>query len=599
MPNNDIQYILGIGGILGHDANVALFHGPKLIASSQEERFTRIKHDGNFPINAIRDCLEIANITSEDISVIVFSEKPLQNYLFNISKIAVNNFSKLLGAWLPQSIFSGTPYIKAAKREFPGAIIKYSWHHLSHVAGGYHTSDFERAAFLCVDGKGEDINASIGIVTKDEIKVIYEMPFENGLGMLYTIVTHFLGFTSFGSEYKVMGLGPYGVPIYVENLRKLFTTSNNGDTQLKKQIGFHPKDIAPNLKWVENTLGIRRRGKDEALNAEHVNLASSLQVIFEEEILKMARFAKEKIGETNLIFCGGCAQNCVAAGKLRDSGLFEKVFNSPVGGDMGSGLGAALLHLRETGQITNEKIQDKGFYLGSPPGKISLKESQEYQINYSGSLHSITARLLSEGNIVGWVRNGMELGARALGARSILANPLDPEMQTKMNLKIKFRESFRPFAPSVLEEEQSNWFDCSYPSSFMQYTAYLKPELRFNVPDKFKSFKDQLNFPRCKVPSIVHVDFSARLQTISKAIHPDFHQLITEFYLLTGVPILINTSFNVNGQPIVRTADEAWECFVNTDIDYLIINEDLFKNPFTKTKEEKLQWLSQFENFSR
>lgn len=596
---NSKQYILGIGGILGHDANAALFSGTDLIASSQEERFTRIKHDGSFPIHSINDCLAVANITAEDISVVVFSEKPLQNHLFNTSKKAVNLLSKLIGKTLPDDVLSGTPYINAAKKYFPNAEFRYSWHHLSHAAGGYHTSKFERAAFLCVDGKGEDINASIGVADKDGINILYELPFENGIGMLYTVITHFLGFPSFGSEYKVMGLGPYGKPIYVELLKKLFLSTPNGDTQLKKQIGFHPRDITPNLPWVEDELGITQRKKDEVLSEEHVNLAASLQVIFEEEILKMATFAKAETGEENLIFCGGCAQNCVAAGKLRDSGIFKQVFNSPVGGDMGSGLGAALMYLRSVNNISDKKINDKGFYLGSKPGNISSPGPLQYKVDYHGSLHAFAAQLLANGSIIGWVRNGMELGARALGARSILANPLDPEMQTKMNLKIKFRESFRPFAPAILEEEQDKWFDCDYPSNFMQYTAFLKPELRFPVPEKFNSFKDRLNYPRCKVPSIVHVDFSARLQTISKTVHPDFHQLITEFNTLTGVPILINTSFNVNGQPIVRTADEAWECFINTDIDYMVINNDLFKNPLTKTKEEKLEWLNQFENYSR
>ncbi|RYZ76316.1 MAG: hypothetical protein EOP04_32200 [Proteobacteria bacterium] len=266
---------------------------------------------------------------------------------------------------------------------------------------------------------------------------------------------------------------------------------------------------------------------------------------------------------------------------------------------MGSGLGAALLYLRSQRKIGNKKISDLGFYLGSHPGKLTSTEPYEYKLDYKGSVHAVTAQLLAEGHIVGWVRNGMELGARALGARSILANPLDAEMQTKMNLKIKFRESFRPFAPAILEEEQTKWFDCDTASNFMQFTAYLRPELRNRVPESFNSFKDQLNYPRCKVPSIVHVDYSARLQTVSKKVHPDFHELISEFNAITGVPIIINTSFNVNGQPIVRTADEAWDCYVNTDIDYLVINDEIFKNPFNKTKEEKLQWLAQFESFSK
>jgi carbamoyltransferase len=593
------EYILGIGGILGHDANVALFKGKELIASSQEERFTRIKHDSNFPINSIEDCLKTDNISKSEISVIVFSEKPLQNHLFNVSNKPNNRLSQLLGKSLPSNTFSGTPYLESAREHFPKAKIKYAWHHLAHAAGGYHSSKFTSTAFLCVDGKGEDINASIGIANEREIKILYEMPFQNGLGMLYTVITHFLGFPAFGSEYKVMGLGPYGNPIYTENLKRLFTSSEAGEVQLKRQIGFHPNEINTHLNWIEETLQINRRKDGEDLGEEHVDLAASLQVIFEEEILKMALFAKEKTGEENLLFCGGCAQNCVSAGRLRDSGIFKEVFNSPIGGDMGSGLGAALLYLRSINKLKADKLADKGFYLGSQPGELKLISSQSHRVNYSGSLHRFVAELLAKGKIVGWVRNGMELGARALGARSILANPLDPEMQTKMNLKIKFRESFRPFAPAILEEEQNNWFDCEYPSHYMQYTAFLKPELRYSVPNNLKSFKDRLNYPRCKVPSIVHVDFSARLQTVSKNVHPDFYELISKFNEITGIPILINTSFNVNGQPIVRTAHEAWECFENTEIDFLVINDDVYSNPFIKTKTEKLQWLEQFASYSK
>ena len=260
---------------------------------------------------------------------------------------------------------------------------------------------------------------------------------------------------------------------------------------------------------------------------------------------------------------------------------------------MGSGLGAALLYERERNKGRRITLETKGFYLGSEPGETPV-EAEPYRLKYDGDIHTFTAKMLAEGKIIGWVRGGMELGARALGARSILADPRSPDMQSMLNLKIKFREFFRPFAPSILAEDASKWFDTNEPSNYMQYTAYLRPEHRFSVPEKFSSFRERLDHQRCAVPSIIHVDYSARLQTIDAKIHPDFHHLISEFKNITGIPILINTSFNVSGQPIVRTGKEAWECFLNTDIDILVVNDAAFRNPFERTRQEKLEWLKQF-----
>jgi carbamoyltransferase len=283
----------------------------------------------------------------------------------------------------------------------------------------------------------------------------------------------------------------------------------------------------------------------------------------------------------------------VAAGKLRALGVFQTLFNSPVGGDMGSGLGAALLHERERTGGALGRIEARGFYLGSEPGPIPAA-AQPWRVAHAGSLHDYIAAQLAAGKVVGWVRGGMELGARALGARSILADPRQPKMQSLLNLKVKFRESFRPFAPAILAEETGAWFDSAAESDYMNYTANLLPSRRAPMPAHFASLREQLDFPRCAIPSVVHVDYSARLQTVHQDVHPDFHRLITAFNALTGVPILINTSFNVSGQPIVRTAAEAWDCFVNTDIDLLVLNDEVFRNPFEKTRDEKLSWLKQF-----
>jgi carbamoyltransferase len=583
--------ILGIGGLMGHDANAALIVRGRLASASQEERFTRRKHDGSFPVHAINDCLGMARLNPEDVTDVVFAEKSIQSQLFDLSGRPGNAFTRALGRILPESW--GGLYTRPARALLPNARFHHAWHHLSHVAGAFHSSPFDRAAFLCVDGKGEDYSASAGIVSQDRLEILWEQPYENGLGMFYTLMTYHLGFHSFGSEYKVMGLAPYGRPRFLTQLRRLFHTDPQGGFRLLQPLCFNDASLMAALPWVAEATGIPARSPDQPLEAEHVDLAASLQFIFEEEMLKMAQWIQKQTGEENLLFCGGCAQNCVAAGKLRAQNIFHRVFNSPVGGDMGSGLGAALLLMREGGDHPAAKPDTRGFYLGSEPGPAPL-QAAPYQVHHNGNLHAHVARQLAEGKIVAVVRGGMELGARALGARSILADPRVPGMQSRLNQAVKFRESFRPFAPAILADHVADWFDSSGESDYMNYTANLRPELRAPVPESFGSLREQLDHPRCALPSVIHVDFSARLQTVRPEVHPDFHAFLSAFHQLTGVPILINTSFNVAGQPIVRTAAEGWDCFINTDIDLLVLNDHLYRNPFEKTREEKLTWLQQF-----
>lgn len=583
--------ILGIGGLLGHDANAALLIDGRLIASSQEERHTRLKHDGAFPHRAIAEALAMGGVASRDVTDVVFAEKPLQSHLFNLSARPGNAFTRALGRLLPER--TAGYYTDPARALFPAAKFHFAWHHLTHVAGGFHTSPFERAAFLCVDGKGEDYSASMGVIDGGRLELRAEQTYENGLGMFYTLVTMFLGFHSFGSEYKVMGLAPYGTPRYVEKLSRLFTTDERGGFRLKAAVQFQEPSLLAALPLVAEATGVPIRDGKALLNDEHIDIATSLQQIFEDEVFKMARYIRAETGEENLVFCGGCAQNCVTAGKLRAAKIFRGVFNSPVGGDMGSGLGAALLLERERRAGAPFKIAHNGFYLGGEPGPIPA-EAQAWRVPVTGDFDDFVAAQLAQGKIVAWVRGRMELGARALGARSILADARQPGMQSRLNLAVKFRESFRPFAPLVLAEDCAAWFDTDEPSDFMQYTANLVPSRRTPQPEKFASLRERLDFPRSEIASVVHVDYSARLQTIARENHPDMHRLLTAFKRQTGVPILINTSFNVSGQPIVRTAAEAWECFLNTDIDLLVLNDQLFRNPFQKTREEKLTWLKQF-----
>lgn len=600
--------ILGIGGALGHDANAALLVDGRLISASQEERFTRIKHEWNFPRLAILDCLNSAGLGPEQVGVCAFAEKPLQSLIFDQVGRPTNRLTWLLAKFAPDEWFREPPprttqqwytmtYAREARRMFPKTRFYFAWHHLSHASAAFATSPFERAAFLCLDGKGEDISASIGITTASRAKILYELPYENGLGLLYTLVTYYLGFESFGSEYKVMGLAPFQKPTLVQKLRDFVTSDADGALQLTRRASFTSASMRDSARALEKHLSLPARKKNEPLSDAHIDIAASLQIIFEEEVLKMARFARKITRQTDLLFCGGCAQNCVAAGKLRRSGLFNRVFTSPVSADMGSSLGAALLVHQKLNGRGGGKINTNGFYLGTEPGEAPW-EALQYRLSLDDGVHKAAARLLAEGNVVGWVRGRMELGPRALGARSILADPRVPNMQSMLNLKIKLRESFRPFAPAILAEDCGEWFDTEEPSDYMQYTAYLLPKHRHSVPSGLRTLREQLDFPRCSVPSVVHVDYSARLQTVRRSVHSDFHQLISEFKRMTGIPMIINTSFNVSGQPIVRTAEEAWQCFRHTDIDYLVLNDHVYRNPNDRTREEKTLWARQFEKYS-
>jgi carbamoyltransferase len=584
---------LGIGGGIGHDSNVALLIDGKLIAAMQEERHTRIKHDGCFPFHSIAECLQMAGISAADVDACVFSEKMTQKYLFHRTGRVSNAVSYLAGRVLPAAWFNTYP--QAAGKMFTNASFYYTWHHLAHASSAYYSSGFDEATFLCVDGIGEDLSASIGTVSAKGGKIIYDQPYDNGLGMLYSLVTYFLGFHAIGSEYKVMGLAPYGTPLFSDALNSMLARGHNGGSRVMYDLNFGPGEMKKGSAYLAAALGMPPRQPGDPLLPAHLDIASSLQAVFEEEIMKMVRFAHEHVGGANLLFCGGCAQNCVAAGKLRDTSPFHNVFNSPVGTDMSNGLGAALIYE----QRFNKKkipVDLRGYYLGGEPGEAPA-QARPYEVPFAGTIHEETARLLANGKIVAWVRGRMELGARALGARSILADARQRDMQSVLNMKVKFRESFRPFAPAVLAEQASNWFDLPIPSDYMQYTAPLKQVHRLSEPLSFTSLHDRLNFQRCVIPSVVHVDHSARVQTVDKNIHPDFHGLISAFYNITDVPMIINTSFNVNGQPIIRTAAEAWECFVNTDIDYLVINDALFRNPFNRTLSEKKTWLKSFEGY--
>ncbi len=583
---------LGIGGFLGHDANAALVVDGRIVAAAQEERYSRRKHDGQFPKAAIHDCLRLGGLKPEDVDAVTFAEKHIQSRLYDQTGLPSNRVSELMGRFLPKRWEAD--YWAPARALFPHARFSCAWHHVAHAVGAYYTSDCERAAFLCVDGKGEDVNATIGRITPDEIELIAELPGESGIGLFYTLITYFLGFPSFGSEYKVMGLAPYGAPTWVKALSRLYDSDERGAFVLRRKLSFRPKALEDGFAWLEAELGIKRRLREEPMTQAHADLAASLQAIFEEQLFCQARFAREVTGEEVLLLTGGCAQNVVAAGKLRASGLFREIHNSPVAGDMGSGLGAALLEQRARGVLSGSRVEDYGFLLGPEPGPVP-REAEPWEVKVEGrDLFDVVAERLASGRIVGWCRGRMELGARALGARSIFADARDPTMQSRLNQAIKFREGFRPFAPIILEERVGEWFDTDRPSRFMQFVAHLRPERRLAVPPGLATIQERLHAVRAEIPAVIHVDYSARLQTVNPSIHQDPYRLLQAFNAQTGCPVLVNTSFNVAGQPIVRTAEDAWECFIHSDLDDLVVGDRLFENPREFTREEKIQWVRGF-----
>lgn len=601
------EVTLGIGGFLGHDANAALVVDGEVVAAAQEERYTRRKHDGGFPTRAIADCLAIGGLRPADVTTVVFAEKHLQSRFFDRTGRNASRLSLLLARALPSRWEAD--YLAPAQALFPGARVRSAWHHLSHVAGAFYTSGCESAAFLCVDGKGEDYNASIGRIDGERLEILGELPWEAGLGLFYTLVTYYLGFTTFGSEYKVMGLAPYGEPRFAGALRSILETDERGAVRLLAPVRFVAPELDAGIAVVEGALGMPRRRGGDPLGEEHADVAASLQQVFEEEVFKQAAHVRQLTGERELLFTGGCAQNCVVAGKLRAAGLFADVHNSPVAGDMGSGLGAALLHQRAVGALDGGGVDVRGYYLGSEPGEPPA-DALPYEEHLGGDLFAHVARELAAGRIVAWCRDRMELGARALGARSIVADARVPGMQSRLNQAVKFREGFRPFAPIVLEERVGDWFDSARPSRYMQFVANLRPERRYPAPaglrgmrerldaPRMRSMRERLDDPRSEIASVVHVDYSARLQTVARETHPGFHALLSAFEAETGIPILINTSFNVAGQPIVRTAAEAWDCFVHTDVDLLVLGDRLFRNPDELSREEKVAWARGFTAYS-
>lgn len=591
--------VLGISSFY-HDSAAALIIDGKVIAAAQEERFTRKKHDSSFPVSAIKYCLNHSNITINQLDAVVYYEKPLLKFerlietYYAYAPKGVISFATAIPSWLKEKLFVKNTIRKGLSEcgEYNKKKLNllFAEHHQSHAASAFYPSEFENSAILTIDGVGEWATASIAHGSNKGIHLLREMHFPHSLGLLYSAFTYFLGFMVNSGEYKLMGLAPYGNPedTQTKNFIKLIKdkiVSINTDGSIKLNMNYFRFHIGLRMinhsKW-KSLFGFSRRKPSAELKQHHCNLAYAIQAVSEEIIMNMAKEAKRLTKSDNLCLAGGVSLNCVANGKLLQSGLFENIYIQPAAGDAGGAVGAAL----EAWRLLNDKNPKNCMptaFLGpefSKKTSISLVKKynavcKEYEYN---ELNKKVAELLDAGNILGWFQSRMEYGPRALGNRSILADPRNPEMQKKLNLKIKFREGFRPFAPTVLAEYANEYFDINSESPYMLLVADVNQQYRCEVPENYTelSYMEKLYTKRSQVQAITHVDFSARLQTVNQKQNELYYNLITSFYELTGCPILVNTSFNVRGEPIVCTPEEAYRCFMRTEMDYLVIGNLFF-----------------------
>lgn len=615
--------ILGISAFY-HDSAAAIIEDGVIVAAAQEERFTRKKHDPGFPSNAVAFCLEYAGTTLNQLDAIVFYDKPLLKFerlletYYAFAPKGLRSFITAMPVWIKEKMF-----LKRMIREELAKLgydrkkpvqMLFPEHHLSHAASAYYPSPFEKAAILTVDGVGEWATASICLGEGKDITILKELRFPHSLGLLYSAFTYFLGFRVNSGEYKLMGLAPYGDPVspdvdrYVDIIKKeLIELKEDGSVWLNQEYF----DYATGLKMVdeakwEKLFGFKKRNPEDSLDAVHCNLGLAIQRLTEEAMILMAREAKRLTGADHLCLAGGVALNCVSNGKLQKAGIFKDIYIQPAAGDAGGALGAALagyhIYFGKDRVVDWKPDAMQGSYLGPVFTDLDVKlTARRYKAVYTyyedfSKLCDDVAKILADGNVVGWVQGRMEFGPRALGGRSILGDPRNPEMQKKLNLKIKYRESFRPFAPSVLAEDVSEYFDYEGISPYMLLVHPVSESRRNPVPEGYNAadVREKLYFLRSDLPSITHIDYSARIQTVHKETNPKYYQLINAFKELTGYGVVVNTSFNVRGEPIVHTPDDAYRCFMRTEMDYLVVGNYVFSKTGQPEWTEKDNWKEEF-----
>lgn len=572
--------ILGISCFY-HDAAACLLDNGRVVAAAQEERFTRKKHDWDFPKNAIRHCLEAGGISVDQLDAVGFYDKPfvkfdriIQTYIATWPR-GFLSFLKAMPLWMKEKIWIS--HLIQKKLKYKGEIY-FGEHHLSHAASAFYASGFEEAAILTVDGVGEWTTTSIARGKGRNIEILEEIYFPHSLGLLYSAFTYYLGFKVNSGEYKVMGLAPYGKPqFYNQILEKLIDLRPDGSFKINQKYFTYTHGMRMAGKSFENLFGAPRRNSDTPLQKIHFDIAASIQKVCDEAMLRIARHANDLINSPNLCLAGGVSLNCVSNGKILREGPFKEIFVQPAAGDAGGAYGVAsfISHaLFQEPRVPGWKTAFTGPAFSEGQIRSVLdREGAVYEQFKNGELLRVVARKIAEGRVVGWVQDRMEFGPRALGHRSILADPRDPKMKDTVNLKIKFRETFRPFAPAVLEEECPDYFQLNHESPYMLLVAPVREDRRV-------------------IPSVTHVDGSARVQTINRQQDALFYDLIQEFKKLTGIPVIINTSFNVRGEPIVCTPEEAWRCFMRTKMDDLVIGPFLMdKSKQTRKEEPPEAWL--------
>jgi len=610
--------ILGISAFY-HDSAVALIIDGTITVAAQEERFTRIKHDFNFPINALKFCLEEARITISEIDYVVFYDKPLkkfdrliETYLAFAPK-GFSSFSKAIPLWLKQKLNIRHEIRKKLTKEFKGKIL-FPEHHESHAASSFFPSPFKEAAILTLDGVGEWATASIGYGKENQIELIKELHFPHSIGLLYSAFTYYTGFKVNSGEYKLMGLAPYGKPIYVEKIKKhLINIMNDGSIWMDMSYFNYCQGLTMTSSKFHKLFGAPPRNPESTITIKEMNLAASVQAVTEEVMIKMAKHAKKVTNSENLCLAGGVALNCVGNGKIIKEKIFKNVWIQPAAGDAGGALGAALLtwyqllsNKRTVGKIDSQR----GSLLGC---KFSNQEIQTRIDNIGGIYHFIknddtltskVAKCISDQKVIGWFSGRMEFGPRALGARSIIGDSRSENMQTTMNLKIKYRESFRPFAPCVLAEDVNKYFDLNEESPYMLIVAPVQENIRKKLNDKQQKImtndadlRKRVNIPRSSIPAVTHIDFSARVQTVDKERHGKYYDVIKKFKSISDCSVIINTSFNIRGEPIVCTPEDAYRCFMNTEMDVLVLENCIFykdEQP-EKSEDDKEKYKKSFQ----
>ena len=582
--------VLGISAFY-HDSAAALIADGRIVAAAQEERFTRKKFDANYPRHAIEYCLNVGGVTLADVDYVAFYDKPflkferlLETYL-TFSPRGFRSFRMALPLWLREKLFLKSllaSELKALEPKFDwDKRLAFSEHHLSHAASAFYPSPFQRAAVLTMDGVGEWATTSAGVGNGHELKIQKEINFPHSLGLLYAAFTYYTGFKVNSGEYKVMGLAPYGAPKYAQLIYdNLIDLKPDGSFRLNLDYFNYCTGLTMTNERFDALFDGPPRKPAAPLEQRHMDLAASIQAVIEEAVLRLTRSLAEETGEANLCLAGGVALNCVANGKVLRDGRFENIWVQPAAGDSGGALGAALtiyhLYADRPRTVANTPDGMAGSYLGPEfddgETQTRLKAAgARYAILPRDQLLDRTAHALADGKAVGWFQGRMEFGPRALGNRSILADPRDPQMQKKLNLKVKYRESFRPFAPSVLREQLSEWFDIDVDSPYMLMVAPVHERHRREMTSEEQRLFgiDKLNVPRSSIPAVTHVDYSARVQTVHRETNPLYHDLVGRFHALTGCPVLVNTSFNVRSEPIVCTPEEAFRCFMGSEIDVL------------------------------